>query len=368
MALGFLLAMTLIVFVHEFGHFYVGRLCGIKVETFSIGFGKELFGFNDKHGTRWKFCLIPLGGYVKFFGDADESSRPDHENAAIMSEEEKKHSFFHKPIWARALTVLAGPFANFILATLIFAAVFMSVGKPIIAAIIDEVIVGGAAEKAELKAGDKVIAVDGRTIKSFDDMYRLIVINANTPLLFKVERGGVIVEKTVTPDKRERKDLFGNVQSVGLIGVKRTPSESEKQFVKMGLGTAIVEGMNECVRLVDNSFTFLSRIIRGSESVENLGGTIRIAHMTGKAAQLGFLDWVMLCAALSVSIGFFNLLPVPVLDGGHLLLYGIEALKGSPLAPIAQDYLFRFGFACLAALTLLTTFNDLKWLFKPLIK
>lgn len=361
--LAFLFVLTIVVFIHEYGHFKVARLCGIRVETFSVGFGKELFGFNDKHGTRWKFCLIPLGGYVKFFGDASEASTPDFDAANAMSVEERKVSFFHKPVWQRAAVVAAGPLANFILAIIVFAGAFMTIGKQEISPRIDSLVEGGAAHEAGLKAGDVIKIIDGKKIARFSDMQRIIIGNAEVPLVFEIEREGRIIPITVTPQRKEIKDSFGNMQKVGQIGIRRDTKANEGILVKMNPLDALSSAVNECYFIVEQTFSFLSRMIKGTESADQLGGPIRIAQASGQAASIGFPALIMLMGVLSVSIGLMNLFPVPMLDGGHLVFYAIEAVKGSPLHPKAQDLLFRAGFGCLIALMLFTTFNDIKQLF-----
>jgi regulator of sigma E protease len=358
--LAFLFVLTVVVFIHEYGHFKIARLCGVRVETFSVGFGKELFGFNDKHGTRWKFCLIPLGGYVKFFGDASEASTPDFDKANAMSEEDRKVSFFHKPVWQRAAIVAAGPIANFILAIVIFSTIFMTIGKQEISPRVDSVLEGGAAHLAGMTQGDIIRTIEGKKIARFSDMQRIVVANADVPLIFEIERGDKRLTLTLTPQRKEVKDAFGNMQKMGQIGIKRDTKAEEGVFTRMNPLDAVSQGVEECRFIVEQTFSFLGRMIKGTESADQLGGPIRIAQASGQAANIGFTALILLMAVLSVSIGLVNLFPVPMLDGGHLVFYAIEAVKGSPLAPKAQDILFRVGFGCLIALMLFTTFNDVK--------
>jgi regulator of sigma E protease len=355
----FLFVLTVVVFFHELGHFLIARLCGIRVLVFSLGFGPEIVGFNDRYGTRWKLSCIPLGGYVKFFGDENAASVPDRELAAGMSEAEKKDSFIHKPVGPRAAVVAAGPIANFILAILIFAGVFMTVGKQTTTARVDAVQPNSAAAAAGFKAGDLVLAIDGSRIESFSDMQRIVSISAGQPLKVEVERGGVPVTLTATPQSRELKDNFGNVQRLGVLGISRSMAPGDIKTVKYGPLQAVVAGAQETWFVVDRTLSYIGGIFTGRESADQLGGPIRIAQVSGQVATAGFIALIHLTAVLSVSIGLLNLFPIPLLDGGHLLFYAFEVARGKPLSERAQEVGFRIGLAIVVMLMIFATFNDI---------
>lgn len=352
----FVIVLTIIVFVHELGHFWVARRCGVKVETFSIGFGPELFGRFDKHGTRWKVSAIPLGGYVKFFGDADATSGTTDEDALkAMSADDRKHSFHHKTLGQRAAIVAAGPVANFIFAILIYAVLFSAVGQPYTPAVIGGVAAGSAAEEAGLKAGDRIEKLDGGKVERFEELRSYVALRAETPIRFQVLRDGREMEIVVTPRRVNVADGFGGSQKVGQIGIQTAGME----FVRHGPGTALWEAVRETWNVVANTFTYLGRIVKGKESGDQLSGPLGIAKMSGDMAKASWLGLVSLMATLSVAIGLINLFPVPMLDGGHLLFYAIEGLRGRPLGERAQEYGFRIGFALVLSLFLFATWNDL---------
>ncbi len=326
----FLFVLTIVVFFHELGHFLVARWCGIKVLVFSIGFGPEIVGFYDRYGTRWKIAAVPLGGYVKFFGDDNAASVPDHAAAAGMSEAEKKDSFIHKPVGSRAAVVAAGPIANFILAIVIFAGIFMIVGKQTTSARVDAVQPGSAAQAAGFKPGDLVLAINGEKIDSFSDMQRIVSINAGEPLNVEVERGGVPVTLKAMPELKEIKDNFGNVHRLGVLGISRSMAPGDIKTQKVGPLSAVVMGAQETWFVVDRTLSYIGGVFAGREAADQLGGPIRIAQVSGQVATAGFVALIHLTAVLSVSIGLLNLFPIPLLDGGHLLFYGIEAVRGKP--------------------------------------
>ncbi len=355
----FLFVLTIVVFFHELGHFLVARLCGIKVLTFSIGFGPEIVGFYDRYGTRWKLSAVPLGGYVKFLGDENAASKPDHEGAAHMTEEEKAVSFIHKPVGPRAAVVAAGPIANFILAIAIFAVVFMIFGKQITSARVDTVQPNSAAQTAGFQPGDLVVAINGENIDSFAEMQRIVSINAGDPLTIDVERGGVHVTLKATPELKELKDNFGNVHRLGVLGISRSMSPGDIKTQKVNPLQAIVMGVQETWFVVDRTISYIGGIFAGRESADQLGGPIRIAQVSGQVASAGFVALIHLTAVLSVSIGLLNLFPIPLLDGGHLLFYGIEAARGRPLSERAQEVGFRIGLAIVVMLMIFATFNDI---------
>jgi regulator of sigma E protease len=325
----FLFVLTIVVFFHELGHFLIARRCGIKVLTFSIGFGPEIVGFNDRYNTRWKLSAIPLGGYVKFFGD---------ENAAVVA---------------------AGPIANFILAILIFAAIFMTVGKQTTSARVDAVQPHSAAAAAGFQPGDLVTSIDGRKIESFSDMQRIVSVSAGEHLTIVVERGGVPVTLHATPQWGELKDPFGNAHRLGVLGISHSMGPGSIKTQKMGPLQAVVAGAQETWFVVDRTLGYIGGVFVGRETAAELGGPIRIAQVSGEVASAGFAALLHLTAVLSVSIGLLNLFPIPLLDGGHLLFYGIEAARGRPLSERAQEVGFRIGLAIVVMLMIFATFNDI---------
>ena len=361
----FLFVLTIVVFFHELGHFLVARWCGIKVIVFSIGFGPEIVGFNDRYGTRWKLSAVPLGGYVKFFGDDNAASVPDTEAAAAMTEAEKRDSFQHKPVGPRAAVVAAGPIANFILAIAIFAGVFMTVGKQTTTARVDAIAPNSAAQAAGFQPGDLVLAINGSAIANFADMQRIVSISAGEPLNVDIERGGVHVTLKATPERKELKDNFGNVHRIGVLGISRSMQPGDIKTEKAGPFQAISMGAQETWFVVDRTLSYIGGVFTGREAADQLGGPIRIAQVSGQVATAGFVALIHLTAVLSVSIGLLNLFPIPLLDGGHLLFYGIEAVRGKPLSERAQEFGFRVGLALVVMLMIFATFNDIKGIFFP---
>ena len=355
----FLFVLTVVVFFHELGHFLVARWCGIRVLTFSLGFGPEIIGFNDRYGTRWKISAVPLGGYVKFFGDDNAASAPDRAAAAEMSESEKKDSFVYQPVPSRAAVVAAGPIANFVLAVLIFAGIFMIVGKQTATARVDAVQAGSAAAAAGFKPGDLVVSIDAEKIDSFSDMQRIVSVSSGEPLKIVVERNGQLVTLTATPQLKELKDNFGNMHRLGVLGISRSMAAGDIKTQKFGPLMAVVMGAKETWSVVERTLSYISGVFSGRESADELGGPIRIAQVSGQVASAGFVALMRLTAVLSVSIGLLNLFPIPLLDGGHLLFYGIEAARGRPLSERAQEVGFRIGLAIVVMLMIFATFNDI---------
>jgi regulator of sigma E protease len=355
----FLFVLTIVVFFHELGHFLMARWCGIKVLVFSIGFGPEIAGFYDRYGTRWKISAIPLGGYVKFFGDENAASAPDQAAAAAMSEAEKKDSFIFQPVGARAAVVAAGPIANFLLAIAIFAGIFMTVGKQTTSARVDTVQPGSAAQAAGFKPGDLVLTINGEKIESFSDMQRIVSISAGAPLAIEVERGGAQVTLRAVPQLKELKDNFGNVHRLGVLGISRSMAPGDIKTEKAPPLRAIVMGAQETWFVVDRTLAYITGVFAGREAADQLGGPIRIAQVSGQVATAGFAPLIHLTAVLSVSIGLLNLFPIPLLDGGHLLFYAIETIRGRPLSERAQELGFRIGLAIVLMLMIFATFNDI---------
>jgi regulator of sigma E protease len=355
----FLFVLTIVVFFHELGHFLVARWCGIRVLTFSLGFGPELAGFNDRYGTRWKISAVPLGGYVKFFGDDNAASVPDHAAAAAMSESEKKDSFIGQNVGARAAVVAAGPVANFILAIAIFAIIFMVVGKQTTTARVDAVQAGSAAATAGFQPGDLVLSIDGDKIGSFADMQRIVSVSSGEPLKIVVERKNSEITLKATPQLKEIKDNFGNVHRLGVLGISRSMAAGDIKTEKLGPFGAVTLGAQETWFVVDRTLSYIVGVFAGREAADQLGGPIRIAQVSGQVASAGFVALIHLTAVLSVSIGLLNLFPIPLLDGGHLLFYGIEAIRGRPLSERAQEVGFRIGLAIVVMLMIFATFNDI---------
>jgi regulator of sigma E protease len=357
--LPFLFVLTIVVFFHELGHFLVARWCGVRVLVFSVGFGPELFGFNDRHGTRWKLSAVPLGGYVKFFGDENAASLPDPATTAAMTESEKRESFHHQSVARRAAIVAAGPIANFILAIVIFTAVFMVYGKQSTTARVDAIQPGSAAAVAGFQPGDLVLDIDGRKISNFADMQRIVGVNAGQALQITVERAGSRVVLKATPALREIKDNFGNTHRLGVLGISRSNAPDEIRTQRVGPVDAVILGVDKTWFVVEQTMSYLGRMIAGRESADQLGGPIRIAQVSGQVATLGFGPILDLAGVLSVSIGLLNLFPIPLLDGGHLLFYLIEAVRGRPLSERAQEMGFRIGLAFVLMLMVFATFNDI---------
>ncbi|MGV6871099.1 RIP metalloprotease RseP [Pseudochelatococcus sp. B33] len=355
----FLFVLTLVVFVHEYGHFIVARWCGVKVRVFSIGFGNELFGWYDRKGTRWRFSAVPLGGYVKFEGDANPASVPDFDAVHTMTAAEREGSIFHKTVGQRAAIVAAGPAANFIMAIVVFTAMAYFNGRQILLPRVEAVQSASAAERAGFQPGDLVLSIGGRSIDSFTDMQRIVSMNAGETLTVTVDRGGTRVELKAVPDLREVTSPLG-AQRVGVLGVQAASDASSWRTEYYTLPGALRAGVGETWQVVTQTYHYLGRLVTGKETTEQLSGPIRIAEVSGQVARLGGLTGLLnLAALLSVSIGLINLVPIPMLDGGHLLFYGIEAARGRPLSERAQEFGFRVGLAFVVLLMVLVTWNDL---------
>jgi regulator of sigma E protease len=357
--LPFLFVLTVVVFVHELGHFLVARWCGVGIKAFSIGFGPEIVGFTDRHDTRWKISWIPLGGYVKFIDDENVASAGGRKTLDQLTPEERARSFQGKSLAQRAAVVAAGPIANFLLAIVIFTAIFGIFGERITAAKVDIVNPGSAAERAGFLPGDRVISIDGTAIETFGEMQRIVAMSPDQPLHFVVDRGGKTVDITVTPELKTITDRFGNAMRMGLLGIQRTATPEEWTLKRHDPVTAFVMALKETYFVVSRSLGYLYDVVTGRESADQLGGPIRIAQVSGQVATAGFLALLNLCAIISVSIGLINLFPIPMLDGGHLLFYGIEALRGRPLSEGTQEMGFRIGLAFVLMLMIFATWNDL---------
>jgi regulator of sigma E protease len=352
--LPFLVVLTVLVFVHELGHYLSARRNGVKVQIFSIGFGPELVGWTDRAGTRWKLSLIPIGGYVKMFGDADATSMPG-ESVEEMSEAEKAVSFFHKRLMQRAEIVAAGPAANFLFAIVVLAGFFMTVGQPFTPADIGEVIPGSAAERAGLQPKDRIVAIDDRAIERFEDIQQIVGLDAGEPLQMRVQRDGQELTLTATPSVEEEKDLFGHVHRIGRLGIKRTGTE----FVRRDPVSAVWRAVGETWNIAAGTLQAAGQMVMGRRTADELGGPIAIAQMSGVVASVGIVDLIRFMALLSVNLGLINLFPIPILDGGHLMFYAAEAIRGRPLGQRAQEYGFRLGLALVLTLMIFVTWNDL---------
>tara|TARA_Y100001958_G_C21220543_1_gene545892 strand:+ start:922 stop:2085 length:1164 start_codon:yes stop_codon:yes gene_type:complete len=355
----FLFVLTIVVFFHELGHFYAARRCGVRVEVFSVGFGRAITSWHDKHGTEWKIGWLPLGGYVKFFGDENEASAPDSEKLRDLDEDARGDTMFFKPLWQRAIVVAAGPVANFILAIIIFASLYTLLGQRITDPVIGTVVENSAAERAGLKTGDLITAIDGDEVTTFSQVRRLVTVSAGVPLDFLVERGDVELMLKITPDRALEVDRFGNEYHVGRLGVSVNADENNIRHERYNPMTALWMGVEESYFIIEQTFVVLGRIIMGRESAESLGGPIRIAQLSGQTATLGFVALINLTAVLSVSIGLINLFPIPMLDGGHLAFYAYEAVIGKPMSERAQEIGMRIGLSMVMMLFLFVTWNDL---------
>ena len=351
--LPFVIILTLLVFVHEMGHFLIARRNGVKVEVFSIGFGPELFGWTARSGTRWKISALPLGGYVKMFGDTDAASSGADERP--MTPEEQKVSFHHKRVGQRAAIVAGGPLSNFLFAILLLSVLYMTVGQPYTLPAIDSVQPDSAAAAAGMQPGDTVKSIDGTQIGRFEDLQRIIQANPGAKMDVVVARDGKDVSLTVTPAVHEFTDHFGNHQRVGLLGV----TSNQMRMIKRDPGTAIVESVKETWNLCVGTLKAIGQMIAGTRGTEEIGGILRIASMSGQVAQDGLASAVWFVALLSINLGLINLFPIPVLDGGHLMFYAAEALRGRPLGKRVQEYGSMAGLAAVLALMVFATWNDL---------
>ncbi len=354
----FILVLSFLVFVHEMGHYLVGRWCGIRVTAFSIGFGPELFGITDRHGTRWKVSAVPLGGYVRFFGDEDAASRPDNAGLAQLTPEERAQTLGGAKLWKRAATVAAGPLANFILAIVIFAVVFAAYGRMVADPVVAEVRPDSAALEAGVLPGDRLVALDGTAIRTFDDVRRYVSVRPETEIIVTVERNGQTLNLPMVPKRTEITDQFGNKMELGLIGIVTDEQRGNFRRITYSPVEAIGQGFAETGHIITGTFRYIGNIFAGKMSADQIGGPIRIAETTGQVATLGFVAVLNFAAVISVSLGLMNLFPIPVLDGGHLVLYALEAIRGRPLSERLQEIVFRVGFALILTLMVFATWND----------
>lgn len=355
----FIVILSIIVFVHEWGHYFVARKCGVKVDEFSIGFGKELFGFFDKNRTRWKFCALPFGGYVKMFGDRNPASVADSEKVKKMTKAEKKIAFYHQNVYKRMAIVLAGPAANLIFAVFLFTALFKIQGENNLLPIITDVVEKSAAQQAGLQKGDEVIQINETKIDSFTQIQQIVYPKAGEELDFLVKRGEKEILFKLTPKTSSTKDFFGNEIKVGLIGVQA----GEYSYNKLNLSQSFLKANQETYNLSAAVLGAIRDLIIGKRSVKELGGPVKIAQYSGKSVEMGYVVVLWFMAMISINLGVLNLLPLPILDGGHFFYYVIEAIKGKPLPEKIQQYGFQFGLAVVLTLMLFTTYNDIYSLF-----
>lgn len=351
----FIPVISVIVFVHEFGHYFVAKRCGVKVDAFAIGFGKEIVGWNDKSGTRWKICWLPFGGYVKMFGDINPASAPDP-NMQNLSDEDKKKTFHFKPLPQKAAIVAAGPFTNFLFTIVVLTFFFSHYGKMESPTQIGEILGGGAAEEAGLHPGDVILSLDGEKVQNFSDIARIVSLNQGTAMEAVFLRDKVKQVMQITPHVVKVDDALGNEIKIGQIGIKAM----EGNYVKLNVVQAIPEAVKETYFICTSTLKALGQMVKGQRGFEDLGGPIRIAKYSGQASKKGFATVLWLMALISANLGLINLFPIPALDGGHLLYYVIEALQGRPLAEKFQEYGLRFGIALIIALALFATFNDIR--------
>ncbi|KTQ95064.1 zinc metalloprotease [Aureimonas ureilytica] len=355
----FLFVLTVIVFFHELGHYLIGRWSGIKIMAFSIGFGPELVGVTDRHGTRWKLCAIPLGGYVKFFGDENAASMPSDAALLEASAEDRARAFQSASVGKRAATVAAGPIANFILAIAIFAATAYASGIVVGDPIVSEVRPNSPAAVAGIHPGDRVTSADGERIRYFSDLQRYVSTRAGEPIQLGLERGGENKTVSVTPDLQTQTDGFGNSYQVAVIGIVANSEQAAFRHENLSPVEALNYGVSQTWFVIERTVAFIGGIFRGAENADQIGGPIKIAQVSSQVATLGFAPLLNLAALLSISIGLLNLLPIPMLDGGHLLFYAFEAARGKPLSERVQEIGFRIGLALVMLLMVFAFWNDL---------
>ena len=354
--LPFLVALTILVFFHELGHFWVARLAKVRVEVFSVGFGAELFGWNDKAGTRWKIGVIPLGGYVKMFGQSDLPGDED-EDQPPLTDKEKAVSFQHKTLAQRTAIVAAGPIANFLLSVVLIAGLMATFGAARPYAGVGEIMPGSAAAEAGFKAGDRIVSIDGEAVEWFSDLVRIVSAQPEMLLKIKVRRGDDEFVLTATPKRHQQPGAEGKTVEIGLLGVRYDPQQMhyERQNPLM----AVWLGIQQTASLTEKTLSFLGQVISGRQGAEGIGGPLRIVQYAGITFQSGIENFILFLAVLSINLGLINLFPIPILDGGHLLFFAVEAIRGRPLGPQAQEYGFRFGLILVLILMVFVTWNDL---------
>ena len=357
----FIILITVVVFIHEYGHYYFAKKYGVGVTDFSIGFGKEIFGWNDKFGTRWKICWIPLGGYVKFFGDRNVFSQSEQKEVINQyNDEDRKKLFILKPLYQRSIIVAAGPLANFVLAIFIFLMINLIVGKDMTPAVISEVQQDSPAFVSGMEKNDKIIAIDNKKVESILEVSTFINISTEEKIEFLILRNDQEISLLVKPNYVEGKDALGNLVKKRMIGIKLAPPNNEFQKQPLGPSKAIYYSIKEVWFVTVTSLNYIGKMITGSADTSQLGGPIRIAKITGQVAEYGIVPFFSIMAYISISLGLINLFPIPMLDGGHLMFYLIEKVLGKPLSQKTQEGLFRIGLFLLFSLMFFVTFNDLK--------
>ena len=357
----FIILITVVVFIHEYGHYYFARRYGVAVTDFSIGFGKEIFGFNDKNGTRWKFCLIPLGGYVKFFGDRNVFSQSEQEELLKKySKEDQKKLFVTKPLYQRSLIVAGGPLANFLLAILIFTLINIFVGKDFTQPKIEEITINSPAEKAGLKKNDIIIGINDNKVESILEVSTYINTNNSDKLKIQVLRDQKKISLVAIPETIDSKDPLGNSVKKKIIGIKIGPANNEFNKEKLGPTKALYYAVKEIWFVTKTTIQFIGSMFQGKADTSQLGGPIKIAKISGQVMEFGILAFLSTIAYISISLGLINLFPIPLLDGGHLMFYLFEKILGRPLSQATQEGFFRIGLFLLLSLMLFTTFSDLK--------
>jgi len=357
----FIILILIVVFIHEYGHYYFAKKYGVGVTDFSIGFGKEILGWNDKSGTRWKICWIPLGGYVKFFGDRNVFSQADQEELLKKyNKEDQEKLFVTKPLYQRSLIVFGGPLANFLLAIVIFLSIYMFIGKDFTPALIDEVQKDSPAEIAGLMKNDVIIEIDNNKVESILDVSKYIAMSTSEYLDFKISRYDEQILFKVKPNLVPSEDNLGNKINKRMVGIKIVPYNNEINHVKLGPAQALIQSVKEVYFVTTSSLKYLGSMLIGKGDSSQLGGPIRIAKISGQVAEFGIIPFLSMMAYISISLGLINLFPIPMLDGGHLMFYGIEKVLGRPLSQKTQEGFFRIGMFLLLSLMFFATFNDLK--------
>jgi len=357
----FLILITIVVFIHEYGHYYFAKKYGVGITDFSIGFGKEIFGWNDKLGTRWKICWIPLGGYVKFFGDRNVFSQSEQkELIAQYNEKDRKKLFILKPIYQRAIIVAAGPLANFFLAIFIFTIINLTIGKDMTPAIIEEVQKDSPAFASGLKKNDKILFIDGNKVESILEVSTFINTSTSEEIKFIILRNNGELSMLIKPNLVDSTDSLGNPVKKRMIGIKLSILKNEFNRQPLGPSKAIYYSLKEVWFVTVTSLNYIGKIITGSGDASQLGGPIKIAKITGQVAEHGIIPFLSIMAYISISLGLINLFPIPMLDGGHLMFYFFEKILGQPLSQKTQENFFRIGLFLLFSLMFFVTFNDLK--------
>jgi regulator of sigma E protease len=359
--LPFIILILIVVFIHEYGHYYFAKKFGVGITDFSIGFGQEIFGWNDKSGTRWKICWIPLGGYVKFFGDRNVFSQADQEKLIKKyNEEDRAKLFVLKPLYQRVLIVFGGPLANFLLALVIFFSIYTFVGKDFTPAVINEVQEDSPAMIGGLKQNDIILEIDGNEVESIMDVSKYITMSTAEIIDFKVQRSYDELLLKVQPKMVEGEDNLGNKINKRIVGIKLGAYNNEINHVKLGPAQAVYHAVHEVYYVSMSSLKYIGAMIFGKADTSQLGGPIRIAKISGQVAEFGVLAFISMMAYISISLGLINLFPIPMLDGGHLMFYAFEKILGRPLSQKTQEGFFRIGMFLILSLMVFTTFNDLK--------